>query len=69
VKKSERPLVSACVIGRDGDVIVTIFEEKCLLQVRNPEQERHAIVELGYEQAMVVRDIFDQMAPGLDDDE
>lgn len=67
--KPETPRVSACVIGQDGDVIVTIFEKHCTLQVRNPHTERNAIVDLRYEQAQVVRDVLDQMSPEFMEDD
>jgi hypothetical protein len=67
--KKERPLVSACVIGNDGDVTVVIYDDYCQIRLRNPHQEKDATVELGYSQAQVIRDVLDQMPPPLDDDD
>lgn len=63
----ETPLVSACVLARDGEVIVTVWRDRTTIQVRNPHTEGNATVALGHDQAGTVGDLLGR-SPAPDDD-
>jgi hypothetical protein len=72
-KKTEAALVQVMVIGEGGEAILQIFEDSCILTVRQHELERFAEVRLTEAQAQVLTDAIAQMGTdpfsGGDDDD